>query len=290
MNSNAPKVAVVNKLAHQLVSSQQAPSQQQQQSSSIDDSIDGSGSGSQQPDLSSNQIVQERLNRLNSKWAKLRKLVDKKRDDLNSTFGVQTFHIESQETISWIQDKIRVVQSTEKLGNDLSGVMQMQRRLSGLERDLAAIHAKKEQLEQQASVLEKDHPQESREIKDRLSEITSVWHELKDLLSKREESMGEAAELQKFLRDLDHFSVWLTRTQTAVANSDSPQSLGEAEQMLNQHQTIKEEIDRYAPDYSKMKDYGDKVCNNADASDPQYLFLRERLNALDQGLLLILFL
>ena len=114
-------------------------------------------------------------------------------------------------------------------------------------------------------------------------EITNVWLELKDLLNKREETMGEAAELQKFLRDLDHFSVWLTRTQTAVASSEAPQSLVEAEQMLNQHQTIKEEIDRYVPDYSHMKEYGDRVCANADASDPQYLFLRERLNALDQG-------
>jgi spectrin beta len=277
MNSNAPKVALVNQLARQLVASQQQTSSAQP---IIDDSIDGT---QQQADLSANQVIQDRINRLNAKWSNLRKLVDKKRDDLNSTFGVQTFHIESQETISWIQDKIRVVQSTEKLGNDLTGVMQMQRRLSSLERDLAAIHAKKEQLEQQANALEQDHPQESREIKDRLSEISNVWSELKDLLNKREESMGEAADLQKFLRDLDHFSVWLTRTQTAVASSESPQSLTDAEQMLNQHQTIKEEIDRYAPDYSKMKEYGDKVCNNADASDPQYLFLRERLNALDQG-------
>ena len=110
-----------------------------------------------------------------------------------------------------------------------------------------------------------------------------MWLDLKELLNKREETMGEAAELQKFLRDLDHFSVWLTRTQTAVASSETPQSLVEAEQMLNQHQTIKEEIDRYVPDYSRMKEYGDRVCNNAEASDPQYLFLRERLNALDLG-------
>ena len=83
--------------------------------------------------------------------------------------------------------------------------------------------------------------------------------------------------------DFDHFFVWLTNTQTAVASSEAPQSLVEVEQMLNQHQTIKEEIDRYVPDYSLMKEYGDRVCANADASDPQYLFLRERLNALDQG-------
>lgn len=152
-----------------------------------------------------------------------------------------------------------------------------------MERDLAAIESKKQQLEEQASALEREHPQESREIRQNLDEITRCWLDLKQLLNKREESMGEAAELQKFLRDLDHFSAWLSKTQTAVANTDSPQSLNEAEQMLNQHQSIKEEIDRYAPDYSRMKEFGDRICNSADMSDPQYLFLRERLNALDQG-------
>lgn len=289
MNTNAPKIAVVNQLARQLIASQNQPGpagrRPSAQQPTIDDSIDDTATQALPSgvDLSSNQLVNERINRLNQKWTNLRNLVDKKRDDLNSTFGVQTFHIESQETISWIQDKIRVVQSTEELGNDLSGLMQTQRKLSGLERDLAAIELKKQQLEEQASALEREHPYESKEIRDNLNEITRVWLELKQLLNKREESMGEAAELQKFLRDLDHFSAWLSKTQTAVANTDTPQSLNEAEQMLNQHQSIKEEIDRYAPDYSRMKEFGDRICNNADVSDPQYLFLRERLNALDQG-------
>jgi hypothetical protein len=35
-----------------------------------------------------------------------------------------------------------VIESTDELGNDLAGVMTLQRRLSGMERDLAAIQAK----------------------------------------------------------------------------------------------------------------------------------------------------
>jgi len=35
-----------------------------------------------------------------------------------------------------------LIESTDELGNDLAGVMTLQRRLSGLERDLAAIQAK----------------------------------------------------------------------------------------------------------------------------------------------------
>ena len=159
----------------------------------------------------------------------------------------------------------------------------MQRRLSGLERDMAAIQSKLDQLEAEASKLEKDHPDEARDIRNKVGQINSVWYELKEILRRREESMGEAAELQKFLRDLDHFSAWLTRTQTLVASEDIPNTLNEAEQLLNQHQTIKEEIDRYGPDYSQMKDYGHRVIRDADTTDPQYIFLRERLNALDDG-------
>ncbi|CAF3404439.1 unnamed protein product [Rotaria sp. Silwood1] len=224
-----------------------------------------------------------RINKLNHNWAQLRRLVDKKRDDLSSTFGVQTFHIECNETISWIQDKIRIVQSTEDLGRDLGGVMTMQRRLSGLERDMAAIQSKLDQLELEASKLEKDHPEEATDIHNKVNQINSVWYELKEILRRREESMGEAAELQKFLRDLDHFSAWLTRTQTLVASEDIPNTLSEAEQLLNQHQTIKEEIDRYGPEYAQMKEYGHCVIRDADTTDPQYIFLRERLNALDDG-------
>ena len=169
------------------------------------------------------------------------------------------------------------------LARDLGGVMTMQRRLSGLERDMAAIQSKLDQLESEASKLEKDHPDEAQDIRNKVGQINSVWYELKEILRRREESMGEAAELQKFLRDLDHFSAWLTRTQTLVASEDIPNTLNEAEQLLNQHQTIKEEIDRYGPDYGQMKEYGHRVIRDADTTDPQYIFLRERLNALDDG-------
>ncbi|CAF1060614.1 unnamed protein product [Rotaria sp. Silwood1] len=255
MNSTASKVAIVGHQARTLV----------------------------QNDHPNSQEILDRINKLNHNWAQLRRLVDKKRDDLSSTFGVQTFHIECNETISWIQDKIRIVQSTEDLGRDLGGVMTMQRRLSGLERDMAAIQSKLDQLELEASKLEKDHPEEATDIHNKVNQINSVWYELKEILRRREESMGEAAELQKFLRDLDHFSAWLTRTQTLVASEDIPNTLSEAEQLLNQHQTIKEEIDRYGPEYAQMKEYGHCVIRDADTTDPQYIFLRERLNALDDG-------
>ena len=39
-------------------------------------------------------------------------------------------------------EKMKVVESTDELDNDLAGVMALQRRLAGMERDLDAIQAK----------------------------------------------------------------------------------------------------------------------------------------------------
>lgn len=92
-------------------------------------------------------------------------------------------------------------------------------------------------------------------------------------LRERDEKLGEAGELQRFLGNLDHFQQWLSRTQTTVASEDIPNSLADAEKLLNQHQQLKDEIDAYAPEYAKMKDFGDKVTDGQE--DPQYMFLRQ---------------
>ena len=71
--------------------------------------------------------------------------------------------------------------------------------------------------------------------------------------------MEEAGDLHRFLRDLDHFQAWLTKTQTEIANEDEPVSLADAEKLLTQHQSIKEEIENYVDDYEKMMEYGERI-------------------------------
>lgn len=67
---------------------------------------------------------------LNHEWAELREKAEAKREELNSAHGVQTFHIECRETISWIEDKKRILQSTDSLEMDLTGIMTLQVRPS----------------------------------------------------------------------------------------------------------------------------------------------------------------
>lgn len=253
MNANASKVAVVNQLARQLL----------------------------QVEHPNAAEVIAKQNELNDSWNELRDLVDQKREDINLAHGLQNFHIECNETISWIHEKSKVIESTDELGNDLSGVMTLQRRLSGMERDLAAIQAKLESLQNEADKLQDEKPEEAQAIREKISEINNVWMDLKEMLKERDEKLGEAGELQRFLGNLDHFQQWLSRTQTTVASEDIPNSLSDAEKLLNQHQQLKDEIDAYSPEHAKMKEFGDKITEGQE--DPQYMFLRQRIQALDNG-------
>lgn len=72
-----------------------------------------------------------------------------------------------------------MIESTQELGNDLAGVMALQRKLTGMERDLAAIEDKLGDLDKEAERLGSEHPDQSEGIKGRLAEIRSVWGEMK---------------------------------------------------------------------------------------------------------------
>lgn len=58
----------------------------------------------------------------------------------------------------------------------------MQRRLSGMERDLAAIQAKLDSLEREAEAIGDEHPDEAALIRERITQIQSIWEQLTQMV------------------------------------------------------------------------------------------------------------
>uniref|UniRef100_A0A915D0N2 Uncharacterized protein n=2 Tax=Ditylenchus dipsaci TaxID=166011 RepID=A0A915D0N2_9BILA len=253
LNNQANKVGTINELARQML----------------------------HVDHPNSDEILQRQNVLNARWAQLRDMVDQKKAELDRAHRLETFRIDCQETVTWIEDKTRVLEDSDELTNDLSGVMKLQRRLSMMERDLGAIQAKLDSLVQEAESIEQEKPQQAALIREDITRIKQVWDVLNRKVREHEAKLDEAGDLQRFLRDLDHFQSWLSATQRQVASEDEPQSLAEAEQLLQQHAAIREEIDGYAEDYKKMRAMGDRVTQ--DQTDPQYMFLRQRLGGLEEG-------
>ncbi|XP_072302377.1 spectrin family protein isoform X2 [Eucyclogobius newberryi] len=253
MNNVSSRVNDVNQVAEQLLSSD---------------------------NCNKDQIYQTK-DQLHNRWKDFELLAGQKKLALDSALNIQNYHLECNEIQTWMKEKTKVIESTQSLGNDLAGVMALQRKLTGMERDLEAIQGKLDDLEKEAEKLATEHPDQAGETQCRLAEIQEVWEDLNSTMKRREESLGEASKLQGFLRDLDDFQSWLSRTQTAIASEDIPTSLPEAESLLAQHESIKNEVDNYKDDYEKMRAVGEEVTQGQ--TDAQYMFLAQRLQALDTG-------
>ncbi|XP_032497382.1 spectrin beta chain, non-erythrocytic 2 isoform X1 [Phocoena sinus] len=218
---------------------------------------------------------------LNHRWQQFRSLADGKKAALTSALSIQNYHLECTETQAWMREKTKVIESTQGLGNDLAGVLALQRKLAGTERDLEAIAARVGELTREANALAAGHPAQAPAISARLGEVQAGWEDLRATMRRREESLGEARRLQDFLRSLDDFQAWLGRTQTSVASEEGPATLPEAEALLAQHAALRGEVERARSEYSQLRAVGEEVTR--DQADPQCLFLRQRLEALGTG-------
>ncbi|XP_054653191.1 spectrin beta chain, erythrocytic isoform X2 [Dunckerocampus dactyliophorus] len=226
--------------------------------------------------------VKECQTRLNKRWDAFKAMVEDKKKKVDSAGRLHNYGLECDETEAWIRDKTCVIESTQDLGNDLAAVMTIQRKLYGMERDLAAIDSKLNLLRDDADRLSKDHPENAEDILARRAELDAAWDALKKTLKDREDSLGEVSKLQTFLQDLDDFQSWLFKTQKAVASEEMPASLPEAEEQLSLHNAMRDDINSHEEDYHRVRDAGAQVTRGQE-DDPQYQQLEQTLAGLDRG-------
>uniref|UniRef100_A0A674J021 Spectrin beta chain n=1 Tax=Terrapene triunguis TaxID=2587831 RepID=A0A674J021_9SAUR len=219
--------------------------------------------------------------RLNNRWHVFQEKVGQRRKAVDLALSLHNYCVDCEETRKWILDKTNVIQSTQEMSRDLAGVIAIQRKLYGIERDLAAIQTRLGVLQEEALRLAEELPDLASDIYSRLTTISGLWQELQRTLQSQEASLGEASKLQKFLQDLDDFQAWLFKEQQAVASEEVPSSLAEAEQFRQEHAAIKEDIDQHEGDYHNVKETGERVTHGQ--TDPEYLQLQQRLQGVEMG-------
>jgi len=255
INKHAPVVALVNKLARQL---------------------------NEESHPNSNEIT-DKLNKVNKKWSNLRDSKDLYFDKLKLAESLQGFNKDCEEVEVWMKEKSDLLKEDANVEQlDMNGILTLQRKLSTTERDLAAIQSKMDELALRRDELIKEHPDDKENIEKDYDRLMEDWKNLQNTLKQKEEKLGEAGDLQKFFKDLDIFQTWLTNTQKSIANEEIPQSVKEADKLLEQHKAIELEIFNYKDDYEKLKELGNKITEGNE-DDPQFMFLSQRLLALEEG-------
>ncbi|NXW69922.1 SPTB1 protein, partial [Hirundo rustica] len=226
--------------------------------------------------------VRQCREQLNERWARFRELVSERQRAVGSALRLLNYNLESEETQKWLRGKARAVEATAELGRDLAGVLATQRKLYGIERELAVAQDRLAALRSQAERLAEERPEAATEVAQKLAVATSAWDELQAALAERAASLGEAGQLRSFLQDLDDFQAWLFGAQKAVAAVDEvPASLGEAEEMLQRHEAARRDAEEHAGAFAALAEAGERVLGGQ--TDPEYEGLRQRLGGVKDG-------
>ncbi|XP_009472272.1 PREDICTED: spectrin beta chain, erythrocytic-like [Nipponia nippon] len=231
--------------------------------------------------------VRQCQEQLNERWDRFRELVSERRQAVGLALRLLNYRLESEETRQWLQSKAQAVKATAELGRDLAGVLATQRKLYGIERELAVAEGRLATLRSQAEHLAKERPEVAGEVAERLgggggAPGLAAWEELQEALGERAASLGEAGQLQRFLQDLDDFQAWLFGAQKAVAAADEvPASLAEAEELLQRHEAARQDAAGHTAAFTALVEAGEQVVG--EQTDPQYEALRQRLHGVEAG-------
>uniref|UniRef100_A0A8C3ICM4 Spectrin beta chain n=1 Tax=Chrysemys picta bellii TaxID=8478 RepID=A0A8C3ICM4_CHRPI len=204
-----------------------------------------------------------------------------RKDHLGSVLTIQNYLLECTEIKAQIREKRRAVEASQYSSGDLGGVLALQRKLSTMEAALVVLEPKLLELQQEGEALATAHPAQALTVLLHFEEISEEWEALKRTLQGCEDSLSVASRLQQFIQDLDNFLTWLVKTQAAVASEELPSNLAGAERLLSQHTALKEEIDRYEEDYTKIQAASDLLA--LEEADVPCLSLQQWLQKLDVG-------
>ncbi|XP_062916024.1 spectrin beta chain, non-erythrocytic 4-like isoform X1 [Mobula hypostoma] len=218
---------------------------------------------------------------LNNRWGQILQLVKSKKDTTNSLLCVQSYLLECNEIKSQIREKRKAIESTQYLGNDFGGVIALQRKLSTMEGALAVIEPKLIGLQLEAEGLATAHPAQALDILVQFEEISEEWEQLKRALQGCEDSLSVAGKLQQFIQDLDGFLSWLAQVQAAALSEEMPNTLGEAEALLRQHEATKEEMGHREDDYRRILAVQELLV--LDEAELPLLSIRQWLQKLELG-------
>ncbi|CAI8040975.1 Spectrin alpha chain, non-erythrocytic 1 [Geodia barretti] len=208
------------------------------------------------------QIISEQQDSLNARWEELNSLAEERRKLLAGAEQVHRFVRDAVETNDRMNEKAKAL-LTDDLGKDLASVEALIRKHEELERDISAIDAKLEQLDQEAQRLIGEQPASQPLIVEKQSEIMENWEQLTQRADERKANLEQSRELQRFLANLRDLLAWSKDIHDRLTRDELAKSVPEAESLLERHQERKGEIDARDENFTKIKEKGEELVRAA---------------------------
>jgi len=180
---------------------------------------------------------------------------------LQASWELQKFFSDCKEVLSLIDEKKRYI--PEEAGRDARSVAQLQRRHATFEEsDLVTLAAKVAQIQDEAAKLHSLYAGDrAREIKEREQEVANEWRNLQRFADQRKHQLSDMGDLFKFFNMARDLMMWMETQMRQMRNEDKPRDVSGVELLINNHQSLKAEIDARAENFTICTNLGKDLIN-----------------------------
>merc|ERR1711971_224590 len=186
------------------------------------------------------------------------KVTKEQGDAFQKVHEVQMFHRDVDETKDWIAEKDEALNSDD-IGKDMRTVQALQRKHEGLERDLAALGDKINQLDEKASKLMHTHAESSEVIYEKQKDINEEWTHLCAKANLRKVKLLDSYDLQRFLSDYRDLMSWISSMKSLICTDELATDVTGAEALLERHQEHRTEIDARTGTFQAFELFGQQL-------------------------------
>ena len=139
----------------------------------------------------------------------------------------------------------------EDLGKDAQGVALLQRRHTNFERDLVTLGKQVQQVQEEAATLIVGYSgDKAREIQDHEAEVVNAWRNLQIHIEGRKNRLNDSSDLFRFFGMVRDLMLWMNDMILQMDTQERPRDVSGVELLMNNHQSVKAEIDARDENFS----------------------------------------
>jgi len=185
--------------------------------------------------------IRQRLDELHRLWELLLSKLAEKGMRLQQALVLVQFLRQCDEVLFWINDKEAFV-TTEEFGHDLEHVEVLQRKFDEFQKDMASQEFRVTDVCENADKLIGDQHPENLVILNKKKELLEAWARLKMLAQSRQQKLLGAHEIQRFNRDADETTAWITEKDVVLSSDDYGKDLASVQTLQRKHEGIERDL------------------------------------------------
>jgi spectrin beta len=179
---------------------------------------------------------------LNESWQDLLELIETRTQMLAASRELHKYFHDCKDILSRILEKQHVV--SDELGRDAASVSALQRKHQIFLQDLSTLQSQVQQIVEESAKLQAAYAgDKAKEITNREQEVLQAWNSLQGMCESRRLKLSDTGDLFKFFNMVRILMLWMEDVVRQMNTSEKPRDVSGVELLMNNHQSLKAEID-----------------------------------------------